>query len=131
MMKTPHREQALKGLFSLIEQYETPTAQDTSTEEGRAWCQAWGRDLNALAATCQKDPLMLYLLAAYTDYMCDAGKALAQTGHGLVWNGDTTEVLIRLQDNRVPLTEICQGIADAPKTAPADRDAQGKGGWIA
>lgn len=97
MMKTPHREQALQALFSLIEQYETPPTKDASTDEGAAFWNAWAEDLNALAARCQKDNLMLYLLAAYTDYMCDAGKALAETGHGMTWDGRTTEVVLHLK----------------------------------
>ena len=53
-MQTPHREQALKGLFSLIEQYETPPTRDASTDEGAAFWQAWGADLNRLADSCRK-----------------------------------------------------------------------------
>ncbi len=98
MMKTPGREQALTALLNLIEQYETPPERDASTDEGAAWWSAWDEDLNALAARCQSDNLMLYLLAAYTDYMCDAGKALAETGHGMNWDGRTTEVVLHLKN---------------------------------
>lgn len=135
MMKTPRREERLRSFFHLIELYETPPAKDAVSEEGRAFWAAWAESLNALASTCQKDPLMLYLLAAYTDYMIDAGHAIATTGRGLVWSGDTTEVLIRIMDNRVPMTEIFQGIAEAPKhertaLAGAGTVAAMKGGWI-
>ena len=126
MMKTPHREERLRSLFHLIEMYETPPTKDAASDEGRAFWAAWAESLNHLAANCQKDPLMLYLLAAYTDYMIDAGKAVAKTGHGLVWNGDTTEVLIRLTDDRVPLVETFEGIAGTPKAAAAAVS----GGWI-
>ena len=112
MMKTPRREESLRALFSLIEQYETPPERDASTDEGASWWSAWAEDLNALAARCQSDNLMLYLLAAYTDYMCDAGKALAETGHGLKWNGQTTEVILHLKNDE--------------KAEKADEE----GGWI-
>ena len=132
MMKTSGREQALTALFNLIEQYETPPERDASTDEGASWWSAWAEDLNALAATCQRDPLMLYLLAAYTDYMCDAGKALAETGCGLKWDGRITEVLIRLTENRVPLTEVAEkGLAAHEAAKAAAAPEQKKGGWIA
>lgn len=127
MMQTPHREQALKGLFSLIEQYETPPTRDASTDEGAAFWQAWGTDLNRLADSCRKDPLMLYLLNAYTDYMIDAGRALAVHGHGLEWDGRTTDVLIRLRGDEVPKTEHFRAVLNA---SPTGTQAAAERGWI-
>jgi len=138
MIKTPGREAALRGLLNLIEKYETPPTRDASTDDGAAFWQAWGADLNRLADSCRKDPLMLYLLSAYTDYMIDAGRALAVHGRGLQWDGRTTDVLIRLRGNEVPKVEQYTELLDIGAKADAIRAGKASGaavtatarGWI-